>query len=95
MIPSLFPTNVANGTNAASAPRVGALATIGHSDVGNVSDVSDVSGVSDAAPSDRWRIVCALLRRPERETQRLVRLLERLPAARRVHLIRDDNRRGV
>lgn len=46
------------------------------------------------ATADRWSIVCRLLVDPVRESARLARLLERLPAARRVHLIRDDNRRG-
>lgn len=45
--------------------------------------------------ASRWSLVVALLVDPERESARLARLLERLPAARRVHLIRDDNRRGV
>lgn len=42
----------------------------------------------------RWPLVVALLVDPERESARLARLLERLPAVRRRHLIPDDNRRG-
>lgn len=42
----------------------------------------------------RWHVVCALLRTPERESRRLARLLERLPAARRVHQIEGERKRA-
>lgn len=45
------------------------------------------------ATADRWRIVVALLRSPEREGYRLAALLEKLPGERRRHLAADDCRR--
>lgn len=45
------------------------------------------------ATADRWRIVVALLRSPERESRRLAALLDRLPTDRRRHEIEDDVQR--
>ena len=90
MAPSLLPTNVANVTNTASVPLVGALAVIAHSDVGNV---SGVSGVSDAARSDRWPLIVALLLSPTRESRRLAALLTGWPHVARKHELADDCRR--
>lgn len=57
-------------------------------------DTGETRSETNAAAA-RWPIVVALLVDPEREANRLARLLERLPAARRVHRVGDDNRRGV
>lgn len=45
------------------------------------------------ATADRWRIVVALLRAPERESHRLARLLEALPVERHRHECADDVKR--
>lgn len=41
---------------------------------------------------NRWLIVCALLRSPDRVSRRLVRLLDRWPAETRRHECRDERR---
>lgn len=40
--------------------------------------------------ADRWLLIVALLRSPERTSRHLARLLERLPTERRRHVIADD-----
>ncbi len=47
------------------------------------------------ATADRWHLICRLLAAPSRESRRLARLLERLPAERHRHLIADDVRRRL
>jgi len=51
-------------------------------------------GTRGTRNANRWRIVVELLRSPERETRRLVALLERLPAMRLVHHIGDKQPEG-
>lgn len=55
-----------------------------------ITDFTDVTDVST-----RWHVVVALLGNPGRESRRLSRLLERLPAERHRHLIADDVRRRL
>jgi len=47
------------------------------------------------ATADRWQLICRLLANPERESTRLAALLERLPAERRRHVLRDDVQRRI
>ena len=43
----------------------------------------------------RWRLIVAMLRRPDRVSRRLVRLLSRWPAESRWHRILDDRRHAT